>query len=189
MASMPLSDDLGRRARLPWYYGVVVFLNLALILVLEMLLLYRTPLPLTEAVFAEQNPAYQGAVIRNTTQNSSVSWYLVETREKELHLIPVQRNEIRQDRGRIRMDQTVTIPADSVYLEVQTKAGIGSTTVMVGTDVEPWGDEPQDYPVKLRSKYSRYSMTNSMKYTLTLYVFLALILSIGEGILWRKIKA
>jgi len=56
MSSTPLSDDLGRRAGFPWYYPVVFLLNLALIFALELLLLYRTPLPLTQAALTERNP-------------------------------------------------------------------------------------------------------------------------------------
>lgn len=188
MSSAPLSDDLGRRAGFPWYYPVIFFLNLALILALELVLIYRIPLPLTEAVLAEKDPAYADAVIVNSTQNASVSWYLVENGDGSLHLIPIQRNMIRQNRGRIRTNQIVTIPADTEYTEVQTKVGIGATTVTVGTDVKPWNDEVQEHPVKMRSKYASIGGAGSEKYTFTLFIFLALALSILESVLWNKIK-
>lgn len=188
MSSTPLSDDLGRRAGFPWYYPVVFFLNLALILALELLLLYRTPFPLTEESLVKQEPAYSGAVIQNTTQNSSVAWYLVETEERTLHLIPVQRNQILQDWCRIRTDQIVTIPADTTEMDIQTKIGIGATTVSVGTEVEPWSDEVQEYPVKLRSKYGQYATRSYEKYNFTLYALLALVLSILENVVWNKLK-
>lgn len=186
MSSTPLSDDLGRRAGIPWYYPVVFLLNLALIFVIQLFVFYRIPLPLTEETLAKKVPAYQGAVIRNSTENSTISWYLVETDTEELHLIPVQRNQIRQDRGRIRTNQIVTIPAGTAYMEVQTKVGIGATTVTVGTEVEPWHDEVQESPVKLRTKYAGYG--SSMKYTFTLFMLLALAMSIGEAVIWNKIK-
>lgn len=188
MSSAPLSDDLGRRAGFPWYYPVVFFLNLALILAVQLLAFYTTSLPLTEAALAKKNPDYADAIIVNSTQNSSVSWYLVETGDGSLHLIPIQRNIIQPDRGRIRTSQIVTIPADTEYTEVLTKTGIGGTTVMVGTDVEPWGDEVQEHPLKMRSKYARNGAISSEKYTFTLFVFLAVAMSILESVLWNKIK-
>ena len=188
MSSAPLSDDLGRRAGFPWYYPVVFLLNLALIFALELLLLYRTPLPLTQAALAERDPAYADAVIVNSTQNSSVSWYLVETGDGALHLLPFQRNQINQNRGRLRSKQIVTIEADTAYTEVQTKVGIGATTVTVGTEVEPWADEVQEHPLKMRSKYAASGGGGSAKYTFTLFMFLALGMSIVEYIIWNKIK-
>lgn len=188
MSSAPLSDDLGRRAGFPWYYPVVFLLNLTLILTVQLLAFYTTALPMTEESLAKKVPAYADAVIVNSTQNTSVSWYLAETDDGTLHLIPVQRNQIRQDRGRILFKQIVTIPADTEYTEIQTKVGIGATTVTVGTDVEPWEDEVQEHPVKLRSKYAHVGGAGSEKYTFTLFIFLALAMSIGESILWNKIK-
>ena len=182
--STPLSDDLGRRAGFPWYYPVVFLLNLALVLLIEFFAFYGTPLPLTEAALAEKEPGYADAVIVNSTQNAAVSWYLLDTGD-ELHLVPYQRNMFLPDHGRLRRNQIVTIPADTASMEVQTKVGIGATTVLIGTEVEPWTDEVQDHPLKLRSKYAG---TGSGKYTFTLYIFLALAMSISEYIIWNKIK-
>ena len=188
MSSAPLSDDLGRRAGFPWYYPVVFLLNLALIFIIQLLVFYTISLPMTEAALAEKAPAYEGAVIQNYTSNSSVSWYLVETQDHELHLIPVHRNQIRQNQGKLLLKQAVVIPADTAYMEVQTKVGIGATTVTVGTEVEPWADEVQDHPVKLRSKYASIGGAGSEKYTFTLFMFLALAMSIAESVIWNKIK-
>ena len=187
MSSTPLSDDLGRRAGVPWYYPVVFLLNLAIILLIEFFAFYGTPLPLTEEALAKKEPAYAEAVIVNSTQNVSVSWYLVETGE-EFHLVPYQRHMFLPNHGRLRSKQIVTIPADTAYMEVQTKVGIGATTVTVGTDVEPWSDEVQEHPLKMRSKYAASGGGGSAKYTFTFFMFLALAMSIVEYIIWNKIK-
>jgi len=188
MSATPLSDDVGRRAGLPWYYPVVFLLNLAVILAIQLLAFYNLSLPLTEAALAKEEPAYESAVIRNHSDNSTVIWYLVETLDEELHLIPVQRHMFLPERGRIRTSQIVTIPAGTAYMEVQTKVGIGATTVTVGTEVEPWADEIQDHPIKIRTKWAKNAMNSSMKYTFTLFLFLALAMSIGEAVIWHKIK-
>ena len=185
MSSAPLSDDLGRRAGFPWYYPVVFLLNLTLVFLIQMLVFHTATLPLTEDTLAKKDPAYADAVIVNSTANTSVSWHLVDTGD-ELHLVPVLRNQILQNRGRILKHQIVTIPADTAYTEVQTKVGIGATTVTVGTDVEPWQDEVQEHPLKMRSKYSARSGAGGE--IITVFLFLALAMSITESIIWNKIK-
>ena len=185
MSSAPLSDDLGRRAGFPWYYPVVFLLNLTLVFLIQMLVFHTATLPLTEDTLAKKDPAYADAVIVNSTANTSVAWHLVETGD-ELHLIPVLRNQILQNRGRILKNQIVTIPADTAYTEVQTKVGIGATTVTVGTDVEPWQDEVQEHSMKMRSKYATRSGAGSE--TIPLFIFLTLAMSIAEYIIWNKIK-
>ena len=42
--------------------------------------------------------------------------------------------------------------------------------------------------MKLKSKYAKIGGAGSEKYTFTLFLFLALAMSIGESILWNKIK-
>ena len=188
MSDIPLSDDLGRRSGFPWYYPVVFLLNLALIIVLELLLFYRISLPLTEELLEKKDPAYAGSTIVNTTENYTMTWYLVQTNSGELQLVPAQRHDILRDRARLRLDQAVTIPADTAYMEVQTRHGISAETVTVGTEVEPWNDDPQDFSIKLRSKYAYNSMSNSGKYSYTFMIFLALALSILESVIWNKIR-
>ena len=185
MSSAPLSDDLGRRAGFPWYYPVVFMLNLVLVVVIQLLVFHTATLPLTEEALAKKDPDYADAVIVNRTENTSVAWYLVETGE-EIHLVPVLRNQILQNRGRILENQIVTVPADTAYTEVQTKVGIGATTVIVGTDVELRRDEVQDHPLKIRTKYGSRGGAGSE--TITLFIFLALAMSITEYIIWNKIK-
>lgn len=189
MSSTPLSDDLGRRAGFPWYYPVVFLLNLALIIVLELLLFYRTSLPLTEEVLAKKDSAYASSTIVNATENYTMTWYLVQTESGELQIVPAQRHDILRDRCRLRLDQAVTIPADTAFMEVQTRHGISASTVTVGTEVEPWDHETQDHPIKLRSKYAYNAMSNSGKYSFTLMIFLALALSILESVIWNKVRS
>lgn len=189
MSSAPLSDDLGRRAGFPWYYPVVFLLNLALIMALEVLLLYRIPLPLTTETLAATNPACSNSVIRNSTESASVTWYLVESDDSTLQLVPLRKHILLQDRGRLLTNQITAIPADTAHMEITTRAGISGSTVMVGYDVEPWADEQSDYPLQMRSKYSRtYLGSNGVSAVMGKYFLLALALSLLEYFLWNRIK-
>lgn len=189
MSSTPLSDDLGRRAGFPWYYPVVFLLNLALITALEVLLLYRVQLPLTDETLAAKNPSYSNSIIRNSTDSASVSWYLVESGDHTLHLVPLRKHILLQNRGRLLTDQIAVIPAETAHMEITTRAGIGGSSVMIGREVEAWADEQSEYPLQMRSKYSRtYLGSNGVGAVAGKYFFLALALSLLEYFLWHKIK-
>lgn len=183
-----MSENIYRRAPLPLYYPLVFVLNLLLIVALEVLLLYRTPLPLTEDLLAARDPAYANSAIQNSTECATIVWYLAETQTEEIHLIPVRKHILFQNRGKLLTDQITVIPADTTHVEITTRAGIGGATVMVGSEVEPWGDEVSDYPLQMRSKYSRNATGSAGGYAAGGYLLLAALLSILESLLWNKIK-
>ena len=64
-------EDANRKAGIPFYYPLVLFLNIALIIALELLLVYQHPFPLTEELLAKQLPAYENASILRTTDKPS----------------------------------------------------------------------------------------------------------------------
>lgn len=188
MSTTPLSDDLGRRAGFPWYYPVVFLLNILLILAVEVLLLYRLPLPLTEAILAEKLPDYPNASIQNSTESGTLCWYLVQTEAEELQLVPVRKHILFQNQGKLLTSQITPIPADTSHMEVTTRAGISGSTVMIGTEVEPWDGEQSEYPLQMRSKYASGNIGNAGRYAASGYFLLGILLSILEYILWNKIK-
>ena len=183
-----MSENIYRRARLPLYYPLVFALNMLLVVALEVLLLYRTPVPLTLDTLTAADPSYAGATLQNSTECATIRWYLAETQTGEIHLVPVRKHIMFQDRGKLLDDQITVIPADTVHMEVTTRAGIGGATVMVGSEVEPWGDEQSDYPLQMRSKYSRNATGSAGGYAAGGYFLLAALLSILESLLWNKIK-
>jgi len=188
MDNAPISSDIGRRAGVPWYYPVVFLLNILLILAAEVLLLYRQPVPMTEAILAEKLPAYHNASIQNSTESGTIVWYLVQTEADELHLIPVRKHILFQNRGKLLDSQITLIPADTGHMEVTTRAGIGGSTVMIGTEVEPWDGEQSEYNLQMRSKYAGGNIGNAGRYAASGYFLLGVLLSILEYVLWNKIK-
>lgn len=177
-----MSENIYRRARLPLHYPLVFLMNVLLIIALEVLLFYPTSLPLTDS-------ALSGSVIRNATESGTITWYLVETEADTLHLVPVRKHVFIHSRGKLLTSQIVDIPADTEYMEVTTLAGIGGSTVKIGTEVEPWADEQSDYPIQMRSKYSRtYLGANGTGAVAGKYFLLGVLLSLLESFLWNKIK-
>lgn len=183
-----MSENIYRRARLPLYYPLVFVLNMILVVALEVLLLYRTPLPLTVDTLAARDPSYSDAAFQNNTECATIIWYLVETPTGDIQLVPVRKHILFQDRGKLLDNQITVIPADTVHMEVTTRAGIGGATVMIGSEVEPWGDEVSDYPLQMRSKYSRNATGSAGGYAAGGYFLLAALLSILESLLWNKLK-
>ena len=85
-------EDANRKAGIPFYYPLVLFLNIALIIALELLLVYQHPFPLTEELLAKQLPAYENASILRTTDKTFICWNLVETEAGDYHVVPVRRH-------------------------------------------------------------------------------------------------
>lgn len=184
-----MSENIYRKARIPLHYPLVFLLNVLLIIALEVLLLYPTPAPLTEALLREQAPAYSAAVIRNHTESADITWYLVEREPEVLEVVPLRKHIFLQTRGRLLTDQITPVSAEAAHVEITTRAGIGGSTVMIGTEVEPWADEHSDYPLQMRSKYSRSHLgANGGAAVGGKYVLLGIALSLLEGILWHKIR-
>lgn len=183
-----MSENIYRRARLPLYYPLVFVLNMILVVALEVLLLYRTPLPMTVDTLASEDPSYAGSTLPNSTECATIRWYLAQTQTGEIHLVPVRKHILFQGRGKLLDDQITVIPTDTAHIEVSTRAGIGGATVMIGSEVEPWGDEISDYPLQMRSKYSRNATGSAGGYAAGGYFLLAALLSILESLLWNKLK-
>lgn len=179
-------EDVGRRAGVPFYYPLVFFLNIALIIALEILLIYKHPLPLTEKILSQQLTVYENATIRRSTDKTFISWYLVETENGEYHVVPVRRHDLFFNRCKLLDDQIITIPDDTAEMEVTTKAGILSATVLVGREVPlKYGEEPTGQ-MELRPKW--YGNNSALTFTYGFYFLMGLLLSIAEYILYRKLK-
>lgn len=183
-----MSENIYRRARIPLYYPLVFLLNVALIIAIEVLLIYKHPVPLTEAVLNEQSPVYENAVITADDYSGYIQWYLTETETGEYHLIPARRHTLFTNRCKILTDQITVIPPDTAQMEVQTRTGITGATVQVGTDVEPWDEGTKQEGLNLRSKYHGYYNNGTGQYAIGGYFLLGVLLSLLESFLWNKIK-
>lgn len=179
-------EDVHRRAGFPWYYPLVFFLNIALIIGLELLLVYKHPFPLTEEILSQQLPAYENAAIHRSTDKSFIGWYLVETENGEYHVIPVRRHALFFNRCKLCSDQIVVVPGDTAEMEITTKAGITASKVLVGREVSPQVGEEPTGDMELRPKW--FGNNNAPTYTFGFYFLMGLLLSFLEYFLWSKLK-
>ena len=184
-----MSENVYRRAPVPVYYGLVFLLNVALIIALELLLVYKYPVPLTQEVLAKKDSAYQNAEIVNSVDSSgAIIWYLAETEAGEFHLVPIRRHTLFFGRSKICTDQITVIPEDTAEMEVLTRAGIAGSTVLVGTEVEETYDEaPAGAGLHMRPKWFGGG-TTAGKYAFGFYFLMGIALSFLEAFIWHKIK-
>ena len=184
-----MSENIYRRAPVPVYYGLVFLLNVALIIALELLLVYKHPVPLTQEVLARKDSTYQnGQIINSLDSSGALIWYLEETEAGEIHLVPIRRHTLFFGRCKILTDQIVVIPEDTAEMEVMTRAGLGGSTVLVGTEVEATYDEaPEGEGLHLHPKWFGGGATAG-KYAFGFYFLMGVALSFLEAFLWHKIK-
>ena len=160
--------------------------NVALIIALELLLIYKHPFPLTEQRLAQELPAYENATILRSTDKTFIGWNLLETETGEYHVVPIRRHALFFSRCKICDDQIVVVPEDTAEMEITTKAGITGSTVLVGREVAPQYGEPLTGDMEIRPKW--YGNSNLPTYTYGYYFLLGLAMSLAEAFLWHKIR-
>ena len=178
--------DVYRRAGLPFYYPLVLFLNIALIIALELLLVYRHPFPLPEQLLAQELPAYENAVILRSTDKTAIGWCLVETETGEYHVVPLRRHTLFFNRCKLYEDQIVVVPSDTAQTEITTKDGMVAATVLVGRDVESQVGADITGEMEIRPKW--YGNNNFAVFTCGFYFLTGLAMSLAEAFLWHKIR-
>lgn len=179
-------EDVNRRAGIPFHYPLVFFVNIVLIIALELLLVYRQPLPLTQELLARELPVYEDAAILRETDRNLIEWYLVQTGEGEYHVVPVRRHAVFFDRGKICDDQIVTVPPDTGEMEITTRDGVVAFTVLAGREVSPAVGEEITGEMEIRPKW--YGHSNASAFTYGFYFLAGLAMSLAEAFLWHKIK-
>ena len=179
-------EDVNRKAGIPFYYPLVFFLNIALIIALELLLVYKHPFPLTEELLAKQLPAYENASILHTTDKTFICWNLVETESGDFHVVPVRRHVLFFNRCKLLPDQIVAISPDTAETEITTRDGIAGSTVLVGREVAPKAGVESTGELGIRPKW--YGNSSLPAYTYGFYFLLGLAMSLLEAFLWHKIK-
>jgi len=182
-----MRENIYRRARIPFFYPLVFLLNVAVVIMLELLLVYTLPVPLTEDILARELPGYENAVIENSVESANVFWYLAKTEAGEYHVVPVRRHTLFFNRCKLCDEQIVAVPPDVTEMEIQTKAGIGASTLLIGTEVAPDYDEADTAALNMRPKW--FGRSQAGTYAFAGYVFYGLLLSFLESFLWNKLKA
>ena len=180
-----MSQNSYYRSKIPVKLVLLFLANLLLVMALEILLMYKAPVPLTEDALAEFDPAYKNCTILQEHQRGHLRCCLAETDAGEIHLIPMKAHALAFVRGRIFRDQIVSIPEDPQETTYNIKIGIHTSTVTVSPKPLPWMDDPS--PQELYMGISYASLGNAQE-TAVIYFVLGAVLTFLELAVIRLIK-
>lgn len=173
------------RAKLPVKAVLLFFANLLLVMALEILIMYRAPVPLTVDALADFDPVYKNCTIVQEHQRGHLRCYLVRTGAGELRLIPMKAHGLAFVRGKILKDQIIPIPEDTQETTYDIKVGIRTSTVTVSPEPLPWMEEQT--PQALYMGIS-YASLGSAQETAVLYFVLGAVLTFLELAVIQLIK-
>lgn len=170
------------RSKIPLPLVLLFLVNFFVVIALEVLLLYRTPLPLTEESLAKFDSTYTGCTILQEHRRNQLWCYLVETQSGDVHLIPAKSNGLFLSKGRIYGKQIIPVPEDISETNYNIKIGIRTSTVTVSPEPIPYMENQQ--PGELFLAIS-YAATGDYRGTITIYIAIAAILEVLELALWH----
>lgn len=173
------------RSKLPVKLVLLFLANLLLVAALEILLLYRVPVPLTGDSLAEFDNVYEHCTILQEHQKGHLRCYLVQTETGEIHLIPVKSNGLIFTRGKLYEDQIVTIPEDIPETTYDIKIGIRTSTVTISPEPLPWMEAQAPQTLYIGISYASHG---SAQETAVLYFVLGAVLTFLELAVVQLIK-
>lgn len=173
------------RSKIPVKPVLLFLANILLVMALEVLLLYRAPVPLTSETLAEFDPAYKNCTIMQEHQRGHLWCYLVRTEAGETHLIPMTAHGLAFGRGRIYEDQIILIPESITETTYNIKIGIHTSTVTVSPEPIPYMDTQE--PSELYIAISYASVGNASE-TGVLYFILGAVLTFLELAVIQLVK-
>lgn len=173
------------RSKIPVKLVLLFLANLFLVGALEVLLLYRSPVPLTAEALSEFDSTYEHCTISQAHQRGHLWCYLVKTEAGETHLVPMKAHGLVFTRGRVYRDQIVTIPVDLQEDTYNIKIGIHTSTVTVSRTPIPYMDTQE--PAELYMAISYASLGNAQE-TAVLYFLLGAVLTFLELAVIQLIK-
>lgn len=159
---------------LPLVLGMLV--NLVLVIALEVLVFYRTPLPPTAELLAKLDKRYEGCQVYgdvNMDENRGVRFYRVVTADGETDLIPLRQHSFFPSRTQLvtqKILQNLDLETDSSH---QLLFGTDIYTVFVSNGTVR----------AMATVYGSFQQKTTVK-----YMVLGLVLAIGELVIWGKIR-
>ena len=159
---------------LPLVFGTL--LNIVLIVLFEILLLYRAPLPPTEQLLAKADSRYEGCQVIgnvNMDMNRGVRFYRVQTADGETDLVPLKQHSFFPSRTRLVSGKILK------NLDLETES----------TKQVPFGIEIYTVFVSQGAVSVMFSSGGSFQQTaLTKYLVLGFVLTLLELLVIEKLR-
>lgn len=172
------------RSKLPVGWVLLFLSNLLLVIALEVLLLYRTPLPLTADALAEADSRFSGAVLSQNQQRGYLHCTLAETTDGDVYLIAVRAHGLAYNRGRL-LDKQITPITKDADTSVNVKIGSYTSTLTVSPNPPSWLEDPDPAELYLSIEHSSGASGSSMA---VLYMVIGAVLTFLELAVIQLIK-
>ena len=172
------------RSKLPVGWELLFLANLLLVMALEVLILYRIPLPLTADALAEADSRFSGATLSQFQQRGYLHCALAETTDGDVYLIPVRAHSLAYNRGRLLDKQIVPVTKDA-DTSVNVKIGIYTSTLTVSPKPPLWLEEAPQEDLYLTIDHSSSASGSSMA---VLYMVIGAVLTFLELAVVQLIK-
>lgn len=170
--------------KLPIWLILLFLANILLVMAMEVLLLYRTPLPLTADALAESDSRFAGAVLSQNQQRGYLHCALAETSEGNVYLIPIRAHSLAYNRGRILKKQIVPVANDS-DTSVNVKIGIYTSTLTVSPEPPPWMEDAAPAHLYMSIDHSSSASGSSVA---VLYMVISAVLTFLELAVVQLVK-
>jgi len=172
------------RGKIPVWVVFLLLANILLAMGLEVLLLYRTPLPLTQEALAEADSRFDGAVLSESRQRGYLHCALAETANGDIFLIPVRSHGVFFGRGKLLKKQIVAVSPEG-ETSVDVKVGIHTATITLSDTPEDWTEPVGSAPLYLFIDHSPSAGGSAMA---VLYLALGLAMTLLELFVLRLLK-
>lgn len=173
------------RSKIPVRMVLLFFANILLVGALEVLLIYKSPVPLTAEALSKFDSSYENCTILQEHQRGHLWCYLVETETGETRLVPMKAHGLVFTRGRIFRDQIVTIPEDVQETTYNIKIGIRTSTVTVSPEPLPYMETQEPSDLYMRIEYAAASNASQIS---VLYTVIGAVLTFLELAVIHLIK-
>lgn len=172
------------RSKLPVSWVLLFLANLLLVISLEVLLLYRTPLPLTQDALSETDSRFAGAVLFQPQQRGYLHCALAETSDGDVYLIPARAHGLAFNRGRILKKQIVPV-AKNTDTSVNVKIGVYTSTLTISPEPPSWMADAE--PARLYVSIDHSSSANGSSIAV-IYMVIGAVLTFLELAVIQLIK-
>lgn len=158
---------------LPLVFGTLI--NIVLIILFEVLLLYRTVLPPTAELLGKADSRYENCRVYgevNSDGNRGVRYYLVKTADGETDLVPMQQHSFFPSRAKLVKRKILQNVDQSQETTIRQILGLKIYTITISD-----------------GHISTYPSSGSFQQnTQARYLFLGLVFSLLELFLWDKLR-
>ena len=160
----------------PLSLALLFLLNVLIIAAGQILIFYRSPAQPDAASLASYDPVYEGSNVLISDKSGYLTAALVETSDKQIHLVVTKIHSLAYNRGRILYAEPVELPV-SGEISVSVKNGVHTSRILAGNTAA-------DFPYVT----IEYGYSGTIREQSVLYLILAAVLEALELMAFHLIR-